>query len=167
METERLSAHHDLEQLFREHAADIHRLAYRITGSASDADDIVQDLFVGLPEALRSFRGSGSLQGWLRRIAARMALARLRRKPSTELPDDLAAASLDEDAPFQRAAINLALATLPDSLRVVFMLREVEGYSHADIAQLLGITAASSEVRLHRAKKQLRNQLKTYRQDAT
>jgi RNA polymerase sigma-70 factor (ECF subfamily) len=96
-------AHDALAALFELHSAHVHRVAYRLTMSSDDADDIVQDLFLGLPEAIAT-----------------------------------------------------ALLALPDDLRVVFMLRDVEGYSHSEIAALLGIRSGTAEVRLHRARRKLR-----------
>lgn len=152
-----------LRVIYEAHGAAILGTALRLTASTQDAEDILQDLFVGLPEALRSFRGDGSLEGWLRRIAARLALQRLRRtRRRREVVLDsasLPAAVNRNDGPVDRAALERALNTLPDSLRIVFVMKEVEGYTHEEIGRELGIAANASEVRLHRARKQLRRLL--------
>ncbi len=139
-----------IAELYQEHGEAVFRTAYRLTGSAADAEDVLQDVFVGLPEALRSFAGRGSFGGWLRRVAARTALMRIRQQsrrgevglaPDTELNRD------DPSNAVERTAIERALGELPEALRAVFVLKEVEGYSHAEIAELLGIRPGTSAVR--------------------
>lgn len=151
-----------LAALYERYTAVVHRAAHRLTGSRADADDVLQDVFVGLPEALRRFAGRGSLEGWIRRIAIRTSLMRIRgasRRREVPLDDARPRASADAAAGVDRAALERALAALPGALRVVFVLKEVEGYSHAEIARLLGIREGASEVRLHRARKSLRTLL--------
>jgi RNA polymerase sigma-70 factor, ECF subfamily len=150
-----------LAELFRLHGAAVHAVAYRLTASAADADDVVQDVFVGLPEALRRFDARGSFAGWLRRVAARTALMRMRRstrRGEVELDDQASPPAAVADAA-ARVDIERALASLPPGLRAVFVLREVEGYSHAEIAEIMGLRAGTSEVRLHRARLRLRELL--------
>lgn len=151
-----------LAALYERYGEMVHRTAYRLTGSAADADDLLQDVFVGLPEALRSYTGAGSLEGWLRRVTVRTALMRLRRTGRRrEVSLDGAhhvPASADGD-PGLAGAVQAALDALPEPLRTVFVLKEVEGYSHAEIARALDIRVGTSEVRLSRARKQLRRLL--------
>jgi RNA polymerase sigma-70 factor (ECF subfamily) len=159
--------HAAIAELFARHAAAVHRTAYRLTGSAADADDVLQDVFVGLPEALRTYQGRGSFVGWLGRVAARTALMRMRRRTRRrEVPFDAAGdlpSAGAEPRGDERAAIDRALAALPEGLRAVFVLKEVEGYSHAEIGEMLGIRAGTAEVRLFRAKRILRDLLKGLR----
>jgi RNA polymerase sigma-70 factor, ECF subfamily len=136
-------------------------LARRLTGSAQDAEDVVHDLFLGLPEALRHYDDRGKLEQWLRRVAARLALNRLRsavRRAETILTDQLPPhpKTLAED----RITLDRAVDELPDALRTVLVLKMIEGYSHAEIATALGITARASEQRLHRALEILRARLR-------
>jgi len=149
-----------LAELYRRHGAAVHAVAYRLTASAADADDVLQDVFVGLPEALRRYDGHGSFGGWIRRVAARAALMRMRRstrRGEVALEDDASAAAPAD--PAARVDIERALAALAPGLRAVFVLREVEGYSHAEIAGIMGLRAGTSEVRLHRARQRLRELL--------
>jgi RNA polymerase sigma-70 factor (ECF subfamily) len=150
-----------LEALYHRYASLVARVAYRITGSRDEADDVVQDVFIGLPEALRRFDGRGSLDAWIHRVATRAALMRVRQtrrhmpldstsEPRTRSPDSLA-----------KIALDAALEKLPEPLRLVFVLKEMEGYSHAEIADLLGIRTGTSEVRLFRATRRLRALLET------
>jgi RNA polymerase sigma-70 factor, ECF subfamily len=151
-----------LADLYARYASVVHRAAYRLTASRADADDVLQDVFVGLPEALRHFGGRGSLEGWIRRVAVRAALMRMRgasRRREVPLEGTDAPAAGDPSAGIDRAVLERALSALPDALRVVFVLKEVEGYSHAEIGRLLGIREGASEVRLHRARKSLRTLL--------
>ncbi|MGI9037854.1 MAG: RNA polymerase sigma factor [Gemmatimonadota bacterium] len=149
-----------LATLFRRHAASLHGLAFRLTGSRAEADDVVQDVFVGLRRALAPYEERGRFASWLRKLAARTALMRVRRQrleatlPMRELAGD--PPTLDTGAVIDRMAVRAALEELPEGRRRVFLLREVEGYSHAEIAGLLEISVAASRVRLHRAWKLLR-----------
>ena len=151
-----------LGRAYEEHATDVRRIAWRILGNRTDTDDVVQDVFLGLPEAMRHYTEQGSFAGWLRTLAARTALLRLRRA-SRRREDPLdnearANAGLHEtaDAIVARLTLTSAIARLPDELRLVFVFKEMEGYSHAEIASMLGIRVGTSEVRLHRALKRLR-----------
>jgi RNA polymerase sigma-70 factor (ECF subfamily) len=147
-----------LAELFREHAAAAHRVAFYLTASADDAEDVVQDVFIGLPEALRGLSEAAAFAPWLRRIAARTALMRMRsekrRRQSTVDDAEALPAAATSDA--DRMSIESAIARLPSELREVFVLKEMEGYAHAEIAGMLGITAGNSEVRLFRARRRLR-----------
>jgi RNA polymerase sigma-70 factor (ECF subfamily) len=150
-----------LAALYDRYAAGVHRLARSLLRSAPEAEDVVQDVFLGLPRALRSYAGRGSLEGWIQRVAARTALMRMRaarRRREDELPPD-AAGSARRDTPVERVALERALATLPDGLRAVFVLKVVEGYSHEEVAEMVGITVEASKVRLFRARKSLQDLL--------
>ena len=136
------------------------RLARRLSVSVEDAEDVLHDLFVGLPEAIRKFDGRGSLEGWLKRVLVRLAFMRQRaqRRRREVAYDDEMPASTDRYIPDESKTWDLqrVLAGLPDDLRAVLVLRQTEGYSHSDIAALLGISAGASRVRLSRAVKLLR-----------
>ncbi len=152
-----------LGELYARHAAAIMALAYRLTGSATDAEDVLHDLFLGLPEALRRYDERGRFDAWIRRVAARLALMRLRSRRRRREVGLEATAALSgppgDEATRARVAIRRALDALPASLRAVYVLKEIEGYSHAEIAALLGITSGASEVRLSRAVRRLRQLL--------
>jgi len=151
-----------LAELFHSHSAQVHRIAYYLTLSADDAEDVVQDVFIGLPDALVGFSGQGSFAGWLRAVTIRTTLMRLRAGRRRESAAIRAASSeRSEVTPMgvDGLAIEAALAVLPADLRAVFVLRIVEGYSHAEIATLLGIRKGTSEVRFHRARQRLRKLL--------
>ena len=144
-------------------------VAYHLTRSAEDAEDVLHDVFVGLPEALRRYAERGALESWLKRVTARVALSRLRaarrrREVAIDVAVDAAPGAAPLGTPADRgvddlAALRRALDRLPESLRTVFVLREVEGYTHAEIAAMLSISPRASEVRMHRAVRALRAQL--------
>jgi RNA polymerase sigma-70 factor, ECF subfamily len=149
-----------LAALYREHGADLYRLAYRLTGTREDAEDVVHDVFVGLPEALIRYEERGKFTSWLKRVAARVALLQLRsrqrrREVSLDVADQKPRPPVDANV----IALECAVNRLPDSLRIVIMLKEVEGYSHGEVAELLGISVAASRVRPARALARLRKAL--------
>jgi RNA polymerase sigma-70 factor (ECF subfamily) len=137
------------------------RLAYRLTGTREDAEDVVHDVFVGLPEALGRYEERGQLAAWLRRVTARVALMRLRsrvRRRETGV-EDAAAIAAPTGMAADQMALRAAIDALPADLRSVLVLKEMEGYSHAEVAELLGISAVTSRVRLFRALRRVRRQL--------
>jgi RNA polymerase sigma-70 factor, ECF subfamily len=153
-----------LGELYRRHGQVVHAVAWRLLASRHDAEDVLQDVFVGLPRALRSYREQDRFEAWLKRLAVRTALVRLRtRRRRREEPLEVAAGASAHAVPavphpVDRIAAQRAIAQLPEPLRSVFILREVEGFSHGEIAELLGITAGSSATRLSRAWTMLRGE---------
>lgn len=155
-----------LAALYERHAAAAMAAAYRLTGSAHDAEDVLHDVFLGLPEALQRYEERGTLGAWIRRLTVRVTLNRMRaERRRGEVPLDAApepALRSEADA-LAAAALGGALASLPYTLRAVFVLKAVEGYSHAEIAALLEISVAASEARLSRAVKALHRLLRSSR----
>lgn len=150
-----------IAELYERVGGELGALAQRLTGSRQDAEDVVHDVFLGLPEALKHYDERGQFDAWLRRVTARVALTRVRsrnrlreRGLEAELPHAPTALSLDDTV-----ALATAIDALPDNLRMIIVLKMIEGYSHEEIAALLGITSRASEQRLHRAVKALRTQL--------
>lgn len=151
-----------LEALFRRHADAVYRLAYRITGRRAEAEDTLQDVFVGLPRALRRYRERGRFLSWLRQVTARTALSRVRTRGRVTFEPldvgELTAQASPYDA-VDRVALARTLAEMPEANRLVFLLKEVEGYSHAEIGDLLSIRPGASRARLHRAWRFLEHRL--------
>ena len=155
-----------IERIFREYGQLVLDTAYRLTGSVSDAEDVLQDVFLGLPAALERYRHRDTFPAWLRRVTVRVALMRLRRdRGRREIALDTVAEPIvrAHETSGERAEIERAIAALPAGLRAVFVLREVEGYSHAEIAALLDIREGTSQVRYHRAVRMLRAALGAFR----
>lgn len=137
-------------------------VALRITGSEADAKDVVQDVFIGLPEALDRFDG-GDFRNWLTAVVTRRAYMRLRSDRRRESLEQAVARSARQRSPesriLDRRELEVAIALLPDELRVVFVLKEVEGLSHAEVASTLDISVSLSRVRLFRARRELMDRL--------
>ncbi|HXY68298.1 MAG TPA: sigma-70 family RNA polymerase sigma factor [Gemmatimonadales bacterium] len=148
-----------LEQLYRAYERPVYTLARRLTRSSDDAEDVLQETFLEVCRSLKQWRGDGSLWGWVRTIAASKALMRYRREKLREwepLEDDAAPAS--GDLPLQ-LDLEAALARLPERSRAVVWLHDVEGYTHEEIAELMGMTTSFSKSQLARAHERLRRWL--------
>jgi RNA polymerase sigma-70 factor (ECF subfamily) len=158
------------EALVRATTADTYTLAFRLTGNEEDARDVVQETYLRAYKAIGKFRGDAQFSTWLYRITANCAanqLGRRKRHRHEDLADDapLADLSPDVDPSAQAEASNLrdrltvALDDLPPGLRSVVVLRDVYDLPHEAIATELGISTSAAKVRLHRARKQLRERL--------
>jgi RNA polymerase sigma-70 factor (ECF subfamily) len=146
-----------LRDLIREFSPLVYGMALSITHSEADAEDVLQEVFIGLPEALRRFDGR-NFAGWLRVVSRRRALMAIRSRNRRASHADRArsrAGGYVEDQTLNRIAIERALASLPATLRSVFLMKEVQGLSHREIGEALGITVALSQIRLHRARNAL------------
>jgi len=153
-----------LASLYHAHGAALYRLAYRLTGTPQDAEDVVHDVFVGLPEALKRYEERGSFTGWLKRVTARVALMEVRRgKRRREVALEATLPAVDPPPDPSSMALRVAVDSLPDLLRSVLVLKEIEGYSHAEVGELLGISTGASRVRLNRAMRLLRKTLENGR----
>ena len=155
-----------LGDLYDAFGASLFRLAFRLTGTREDAEDVVHDVFVGLPEALSRYEERGRLGAWLSRVTARVALMRHRsrnhrREVGLEGADRVAAPARDQRS--DHTGLQGAVDALPVALRSVLVLKEMEGYSHAEIAEMLGISTVTSRVRLLRALRRLRRELEDHR----
>ena len=153
-----------LGELYDRHAASLFRVAYGLTGSREDAEDVVHDVFLGLPEALRRYEDRGNFTAWITRVAVRVVLmkARTTRRRGElaldETTEPRAPERTDDRAEYRD--IERVIVTLPESLRTVFVLREIEGYSYDEIAQLIGVRAGTARVRFARALQLLRQTLR-------
>jgi RNA polymerase sigma factor (sigma-70 family) len=137
----------------------VYGVAYRLTYSSADAYDVTQEVFIGLPEALRHYEERGKFAAWLRKITARRALQILRdRKRRQELDLEFLRGFRSRhhaDPVIERLTVERALARLSHDLRAVYVLCEIEGLSHDEAAATLGIRRNTSEVRLYRARRRL------------
>lgn len=160
--------------LFDTYADKIFRVAAGVLQDDVEAECVVQDTFLRFFERLEQFEGRAALSTWLYRIAYNAAVDRLRRRRPVSDVDDESAASLVvpallvdwSDLPEQQLSkaevaeeLERAIASLPDSYRIVFVLREVEGLSTEETAEIAGISPANVKVRLHRARLLLRESL--------
>jgi RNA polymerase sigma-70 factor (ECF subfamily) len=158
------------EVIMRRHNQRLYRAARAITRSDSEAEDILQDAYVRAFQHLRQYQGRAAFGAWLTRIAVNEAIARLRQikrlQPLEESGQEVIEMSSKSISPEQsaadsetRALLEKAVERLPDSYRVVYMLREVEELSTAETAQVLEATEENVKVQLHRARALLRKQL--------
>jgi RNA polymerase sigma factor (sigma-70 family) len=161
-----------LETLYRSFAGPVYTLARRMCGSAHEAEDVLQETFLEVMRSIKHFRGDGSLAGWIRKVAASKALMRLRRERARgehEPLDDVWPLVADADGIWHQVAdshqvgnrvdLETALDQLSAAARAVVWLHDVEGYTHEEIAALLGKTASFSKSQLSRAYARLRSAL--------
>lgn len=153
------------EQLYRLHVNRVYGLCLRMTGQHTQAEDLTQEAFIRAWERLESFRGESQFFSWLYRLTFNVVLgdkrSRSRRESRMVETEDLS--TLPHPAsgqkPGLRADLEAAIATLPPGAREVFLLHDVEGYKHEEIADIAGIAPGTSKAHLHRARRLLREQL--------
>jgi|SRR5512134_474514 RNA polymerase sigma-70 factor (ECF subfamily) len=149
-----------LEAIYRAFEPPVYNLARRICRSVEDAEDVLQETFFEVCRSIRTFRAEGSLWGWIRTIAASKALMRLRRnkyRDTDELHDEVVAFRREDVG--LRMDLEAALERLSDTARAVVWLHDVEGYTHDEIAALMGKTTSFSKSQLARAHQRLRRWL--------
>lgn len=149
-----------LAALYRRYGSMVYHVAFRFLASEQDAQDVLQDVFAGLPEALRLYEERGRFEYWLKRLAVRAALMMVRAREDRRedhLPDAGIPSPNPDDAEGVPAYVEMrrAIAQLSDEQRVVLILKQIEGYSHAEIGRLLGISEGASAARLYRALRRL------------
>ena len=155
--------HAAFERLYRAHVARVHTLARRMAGDEA-ADDLTQEVFVRTWEKLRTFRGDASFSTWLHRLAVNHILSRRaaqRRREERQVEGDGILARLPARVERPGLALDFegAMAILPEGARQVFVLYDVEGHSHGEVASLMGISVGTSKSQLHRARMLLREHL--------
>ena len=151
------------ERVYREHLPRVHALVRRMT-AGRDADELTQDVFVRAWQKLSSFRGDSAFGTWLHRLAVNVVIERFRTEATRRQRH------LDGEEIFERMAslpgsgdlaidLDQAVSHLPDGAREIFVLHDVQGYKHREIADLLDISAGTSKAQLHRARMILRRHL--------
>lgn len=165
--------------LVKRYAPIVYARALRLTGDPDEAEGVLQTTFIKACEALPTFDGASSLGTWIYRIATNEGLMLLRRRRPQVALDELAEVLHPDELPQQRAGwapdplraaldgelhaeIERAIAALPEPLRVVVLLRDIEQLSTEEAAEQLGLTAGAVKVRLHRARLRLREALAGY-----
>jgi RNA polymerase sigma-70 factor, ECF subfamily len=153
-----------LRQLWTQHAPHIDAVVRRLVGDPDQAADIAQEVWMQIFRSLPAFRGDSRFATWAHRIAVNQTLNALRKvrrlqKLEVEIEDDSASVDMDGERALVAATIEEAAARLPAGARTVFLLHDVEGYTHEDIARELGITAGASKSQLFKARAKLRRLL--------
>jgi RNA polymerase sigma-70 factor (ECF subfamily) len=168
-ELARLAAEGDesaFEELYRLHHRRVYSLCLRMTQNPVEAEDLTQEVFVLLFRKIGSFRGESAFTTWLHRMTVNQVLMHFRRKKSrpeqaTEEGDAPVAVETGTENPnampiVDRIALERAVEKLPPGYRAVFVLHDVEGYDHAEIARTLGCSVGTSKSQLHKARMKLR-----------
>ncbi len=147
------------EQLYRANAPAIRLLCRRMLRNDRAAADLVQDVFVRAWEKLGSFRGESSFGTWVHRLAVNVVLGHVKAANRDTLRfDDAASPALGQSAERQldiRLDVDAAIARLPAGARIVFVLHDVEGYAHGEIALMLGLAEGTVRAQLWRARRRL------------
>ncbi|MBW8895824.1 MAG: RNA polymerase sigma factor, partial [Acidobacteria bacterium] len=151
------------ERVYQAHLPRVHSLVRRMTGGR-DTDEVTQDVFVRVWQKLGTFRGDSAFSTWLHRLAVNVVIERFRAetlrrqriREGDDIFDTIAAPLRSRDLSMDFEA---ALAKLPDGAREIFVLHDVEGHKHHEIASLLDISVGTSKAQLHRARMMLRRHL--------
>ena len=157
------------EAMYRAHAGRLFGLVSRMLGSAPEAEDVLQEIFVSAHRKMGNFRGESTLGTWLYRIAVNHCLDHLRSRGARMAR---ATESLDKEDPYEPAAVEplvptaisridleRAIAQLPDGCRAAFVLHDVEGLDHREVGAALGISEGTSKSQVHKARHRLRRLL--------
>jgi RNA polymerase sigma-70 factor (ECF subfamily) len=154
------------EEIYRVHAGRLFSVACRLLGNTADAEDLLQEIFLSAHRKLDTFRGESALGTWLYRLATNLCLDHLRSRAgrSSQLTDslddepglfDTSSGSLAERT-VTRMDLERALARLPDGCRAAFVLHDIEGLEHREVAEVLGIAEGTSKSQVHKARLRLR-----------
>jgi RNA polymerase sigma-70 factor (ECF subfamily) len=154
------------EQLYHAHVGRVYALCLRLCGDSARAEELTQDVFVRAWEKLESFQGKSAFSTWLHRLAVNVVLGdrrsegvRVHRVFSTDEPEKYETPSTRASDPGTAMDLERAIAQLPPGARSVFVLHDVEGYKHEEIAQMQGSAVGTCKAQLHRARRLLREAL--------
>jgi len=164
------------EALYHLHKRRVYSLCLRMTANTAAAEDLTQEAFLQLFRKIGTFRGESAFSTWLHRMAVNVVLMQLRKKglPVVPLEDTI---ETEEEAPrkelgapdpslagsIDRLQLQRAVEDLPPGYRSIFVLHDVEGYEHNEIAEIVGCSVGNSKSQLHKARLKLRELLKTSR----
>ncbi len=158
-------------ELYDAHAPRIYRLVFRLAGDEDLAQDFTQETFIRAFARLHEFRGDAALGTWLHSIAVSVSLNGMRkqrrfRQRETDIDGvpELACESISGD-PDLRARLHFAIGELSEIYRTVVIMHDVEGYTHGEIARVLGIPEGTSKARLSAARSKLRERLMDFREE--
>ena len=163
------------EVLYGLHKRRVYSLCLRMTGNTADAEDLTQEAFLQLYRKIASFRGESAFSTWLHRLAVNVVLMRLRKKGLPEVSLEETLEPQQDDGPrrdigapdnalvgaIDRVNLERAIESLPPWYRIIFVLHDIEGYEHNEIADMLGCSIGNSKSQLHKARMKLRDLLKT------
>jgi RNA polymerase sigma-70 factor (ECF subfamily) len=162
------------EILYRLNSRRVYSLCLRMVGDPAEAEDLTQEAFLQLFRKIHTFRGESAFSSWLHRLTANIVLMRFRKKrPVSVSLDEMKRAGDENERPilelgtvdlrltglFDRVNLQTAVEQLPEGYRSMFLLHDVQGYEHNEIAKLLGCSVGNSKSQLHKARKRLRELL--------
>jgi RNA polymerase sigma-70 factor, ECF subfamily len=158
------------EQIYRQHSRRVFSLALRMTRSTAEAEDLTQDIFIQLYKKIGGFRGESAFATWLHRFTVNHVLMHFRkinarRERMTEEGEMPAQAAPGTENPNQmsivdRVALDQAIAELPPGYRMTFVLHDIQGYEHTEIARLMNCSVGTTKSQLHKARMKLRRLLR-------
>ena len=159
--------------LFEMHKRRVYSLCLRMTGNTAEAEDLTQEAFLQLFRKITTFRGESAFSTWLHRLAVNVVLMHLRKKGLQQVSLDETDSSQDEPVKrdygdhdrrltgsIDRISLSRAIADLPPGYRTVFVLHDVEGYEHNEIAEIMNCSVGNSKSQLHKARMKLRDWLR-------
>lgn len=150
-------------ELYERYCKAMYTAAYRITNDFDSANDVLQDAFVKAFRALPRFRRESTLGAWIKTIVVRTALSHIKRRIRFEpLEPGIREEAIDWGHRLEAEYLERAIQALPAGYRAVFVLIEIEGYPHKEVAEMLGISTGTSKSQLFHAKKRLREALEQY-----
>lgn len=166
--------HQAFAQLYALHKRRIYSLCLRMVGNVAEAEDMTQEVFLQLYRKIASFRGESAFTTWLHRMTINVVLMRMRKKGLSLISLDEAMEPTQEEGPgrnygapdpsltgaIDRLALERAVAGLPAGYRLVFVLHDVEGFEHNEIASMLDCSIGNSKSQLHKARLKLREALR-------
>jgi len=170
------------ERLYRMHSRRVYSLCLRMVGNTAEAEDLTQEAFLQLFRKISSFRGESAFSTWLHRLSVNVVLMKLRKKrmPETSLeettePDeesggprrDFGTPDLQLSGSVDRVNLQRAVEQLPPGYKAIFVLHDVQGYEHNEIAGIMGCSIGNPKSQLHKARMRLRELLhETFRDQA-
>jgi len=161
------------EYLYHLHKRRVYSLCLRMTGNTAEAEDLAQEAFLQLFRKIGTFRGESAFSTWLHRLSVNVVLMHLRRKGLPEVPLEETTEPAQEDGPkreigtrdptlvgsIDRVNLERAIERLPPGYRTIFVLHDMEGYEHNEIADMMGCSIGNSKSQLHKARMKLRDLL--------
>lgn len=162
------------ERLYELHSRRVYSLCLRMVGNTAEAEDLTQEAFLQLFRKIATFRGESAFSTWLHRLSVNVVLMKLRRKSATETsleeltePDeeagsrrrDFGAADLQLSGSIDRVNLQRAVEQLPPGYKAVFVLHDVQGFEHNEIAEIMHCSIGNSKSQLHKARMRLREML--------
>jgi RNA polymerase sigma-70 factor (ECF subfamily) len=162
------------ETIYQLHSRRVYALCLRMAGDPGEAEDLTQEAFLQLFRKIHTFRGESAFSSWLHRLTANIVLMRFRKKRPVQVSlDEMTSPDGEKERPvfeiggpdlrlagvFDRVNLHTAIERLPEGYRSMFLLHDVQGYEHKEIAQMLGCSIGNSKSQLHKARKRLRELL--------